>query len=793
MNVGECSNNKDLLMAVEQLRNSRIESRRPFEEQWWNNIAFYAGDHYSEWDAQRAAFRRPKQDQHSVRLVINQARVIVRQEISKVTKARPIMDCTPKSNEEQDISAAKVGNFILESTEGKFKLRRVRRNAFRWATICGVGAVYVGYDPNDDTDGKIQIVIDPATNEPVWHPERESELKELDAKGEQDLVQETYALGDMEFKVYGPFQLLPDDTVETWDELKDIIVTDVIELEKAKDLWPDQARRIRPDNEPKSSIGARFLRRSGLVERQSASEDTVSIHSYWLEPGVYNGKYLEDGKMVRWCNQDVDLEWHDAFPFQDGELPFAFFIHTTNPISIWPDTTLTDIRPINLELDKTISQILENRDYMVNPMWLKAFQSQVGPIKSQPGGEVEFVHVRDVPPPQQMPGVALPTQIENLVVGLRDMILDVAGSSEVSRGNVPSGVRAGNMLAFLDEQDQTQIAPIVEDFEDTVAHMATLCLSRYSQFYTIERLVRNYRPGGRTEVMRFKGADLKGHTDVVVQAGSALPKLKAARQQYVMQLAEMGIETDPKRIKDMLELGEGEPDEIDLAFMQADRENDLMIRAAMNLLTQEEKGSASQQPLAQNYGPGPGPSGNGVSPAVAEGAPEEALGLPSPPPEGLPGEMPPEEAAPEEMEQPLPEEMAAQSPQPGMPGLQGPPPQDDSSLAMMAGPQGAGGTSFAIPVKKWHIHAAHLSRHRRKMMGPEFETLALRFPDVVRLFDEHTALHEQALQEEQMQQMQMMALAQGGPAATTPPPGAQPGADAAATAQAEQVAGGMPA
>jgi hypothetical protein len=729
--VGEVRSDNELVEAVETLRQDRLNTRRPQEKIWWDNIAFYAGDHYSEWNSQQAKYYEPKKDPHQVRLVINQARVIARQEIAKITKSRPIMDVVPKSDDDVDIAAAKVGGFALEACEWKFNLRRKRRIAVRWMVLGGVAGMYVGYDPNNDTDGLMDFYIDPSTGEPTFNVARIEELKDMEAEG-IEITKESWPLGDMEFKIYSPFQMLPDDTGQDWDEISDIIVTDTVEVEEAKDLWPKRASDIATDAASESGLFARVLRRAGLAESPGdMSEDTVSIHTYWLKPGVYNGRFLSKGKMLRWCNNRVILEAHEDFPFSDKRLPFAFFVHTPNPISIWPDTTIMDIRPINLELDKTISQLLENRDYMVNPMWRKAKQSQVAPIKSQPGGEISYVHVKDVPPPDQVPGIPLPTQIENLVVGLRDMVLDVSGAGEVSRGRVPSGVRAGNMLAFLQEQDETQLGPIIEDFEDSIATMGSLTLSRYSQFYSTKRLLRIYRPGGHSDVLKFRGADLKGNTDVMVQAGSALPKLKAAKQQYVIQLVEMGILKDQKRIEDWLELGGAEPDEVDLAFRQADRENDLMLRSAKGVLSKGEEGAF--QPSMEAA----------AEPGAMEQMEELTAGYGGDGGEGLPSP----EGAPEE---------------------NGAPP--------------TGGGSFAIPVKKWHIHEAHMARHRRVMMGPEFERLALTHPDVVRIFDEHVAMHEQAIQEQMMQQMQMMALAQGGPSETAPDAAAQPTANAAPVA-----------
>jgi len=735
MRVGECTNDRDLIQALDQLKTERQNNRRPFEVTWWNNIALVAGDHFAEFVPETGNFVEPTKEPHQVRLVVNQARIVARQQVSKITKARPVMDVMPRSGDDDDLAATKVGLWALDAAEFKYKLRKRRRQALWWTILCGTSGVMVGWNPEDDADGYIEFAVDPTTGDRTYHPERISELKKMVDTGEIDdekvLELQSWPLGDLEYKVYSPFQLLPDDTVLEWEDIGDLITIDVMELEKAKDIWPEAANDMTADDARPSSVMQKLLLKAGFrTDQQETSAETLNIFTWWLKPGQYGSEYLKYGKMVRWCNKETKLEIHEHCPYNDGLLPFAFFTHTPNATSIWSDTVITDVRPINLELDKTVSQLLENRDYMVNPQWRVPNQAQINKIKSQPGGMVKYQHQRDVPPPEQLPGIPLPTQIENLVVGLRDMILDVSGMGEVSRGRVPSGVRAQNMLAFLQEEDESTIAPISEDFEDSIARMATLTLSRFSQFYTVDRMLKAYRPGGRADVRKFKGANLKGQTDVVVQSGSALPKLKSSKQAYVIQLVQMGILKDPKQIRDYLELGEGEPDEVDMAYLQADRENDIMMRSVRNQLKKGEEALYAKPPE-----PEPEPDEMGMMPT------------PEMEPEGLPTG-------------------AGQAPEMGL--------TTDSEE----------GSSFAVPVKQWHLHEAHLQRHRRIMMSAEFEALALTYPDVVRLFDEHTTMHEQALQQEMMQQMQMMALAQGGPSSTAPPQGAQPQADTAAAAQA---------
>jgi hypothetical protein len=369
----------------------------------------------------------------------------------------------------------------------------------------------------------------------------------------------------------------------------------------------------------------------------------------------------------------------EGFPYEDNRLPFAFIQHIPNSTSIWPDSILSHIRGLNLEIDKIMSQMIETKDHMSNPMWLVATQHQiVGQIKNQPGGQVKYVHVRDIPPPQPIQGIMLPPQVEQLAAALRGQILEISGQSEPTHGRMPQGVRSGVQIAYLNEEDDSKIAPTVEEFEMAIAHMSSMSLSRVSQFYTTERTVRNYKRQGIFEVRKFKGADLKGATDVIPIVGSGMPKSKAARQQYTLELAQLGIMTDPRQLMETLEVGQGTPSEAEKDYAQAERENMVMMYGL--------KGEVFKDML----------------PTDEEGKPT------------------------------------------------------------------------AIPVKTWHNHTVHLERHHSLMKDEEFERLQKTAPEVVRLFDEHVAMHQQVIQEQQEQQMKMLMAAKGAPDG---PPGAasQPG------------------
>jgi hypothetical protein len=591
MRVGEARKSTDLIAALEDTRKRREDARKGFEVQWWNNIALVAGDHNASWspttgryEDRDASFDGDAGDRKKPKLVINHALSIGRTELAKLTKAHPVMDVIANSDEQEDIAAAKVAKSALDACEWRFKLRKRRKQALWWMIQCGLGAIYIGWDYLNDEAGNLEYVIDPTTGDPTFDPIRQKALMEAYDRGEgMEPSKEEYPLGECEFKVYSPFQLLPDELSLDFDEIQDMITTDVVDVDVLHSIYGRAAKNIKPDSS--AALGVmeqRMLARSGVTGGNQGGGTTVEhgvkVHTFFLLPGVYRGnKFLEKGIYMRWCNSNIILDESGAFPYADGRMPFVFFQHVPASTTIWPDSIMTHIRGPNLEVDKTISQLIDNKDYMANPMWRVATQHRIrGEIKNVAGGIVRYRHVPNVPPPEPMPGLQMPAQVENLLQGLRAQILDISGQSEVARGRVPSGVRSGVAVAYLQEEDDSKIAPTVENMEEAIALMGSLTLSRFSQFYSVERTLRYYRHDGVFDVLKFKGADLKNNTDVVTQSGSAMPKSKAARQQYTLELVGLGILQDKKKIEELLEIGMGEKTSEEKAVAQAERENAYM-------------------------------------------------------------------------------------------------------------------------------------------------------------------------------------------------------------------------
>jgi hypothetical protein len=66
-----------------------------------------------------------------------------------------------------------------------------------------------------------------------------------------------------------------------------------------------------------------------------------------------------------------------------------------------------------------------------------------------------------------------------------------------------------------------------------------------------------------------------------------LPRSKAAKQQFILDLWDRQLEQDPRKVREMLELSSGEPDEWTIDLDQAERENRRLMQGDTSVQVEE--------------------------------------------------------------------------------------------------------------------------------------------------------------------------------------------------------------
>ena len=556
---------------VEDDRQARVAQ----DGQVWENIATYNGDLWAEWNPYDRRLQVPRKKAHRTRIPVNLSKPIVRTELSKLTKNRPIIDVLAGGDDKKDLDAAEVGDKILNKwVEKNYHMPKVRRRALKWVLVGGLGGIFVDFDESLDP---IYKLVD-ADGLPVEDPQQHEMWRQYWAQKKKSPIQQIGAKGDLVIEPLSYFEFGWDRSKEAIEDAKYCYVSQVYDVTEVERRWNEQVERDE-DSLPgvlERRQLARFDRTSRLSMKAPKSQDLCTVHRIFVKPGHL---YFPNGQEIVFT-KDKLIEARD-FPFSHGQLPVSSMGHIPSLGTQFPTSTLQDVRGPVLELSKTVSQMVDNRNLMANPPWRVADQHNIdeAEIQNKPGARIKYRHAPNIPPPEPLQMPELPGYVQAMPELMRDFLLQISGQGETTQGRVPPGARSGVAIAYLQEEDDTRLGTTVQEFEEMNERVAWQILQVIAEKFDIPRTVTiSKRRHAAPEVMNFKGDLLAGIGGVEVQAGSALPRSKAAKQQFMLDLWDRGIEKDPRRVRFMLELAEGEPDEYEIDMDHADRENEFMQR-----------------------------------------------------------------------------------------------------------------------------------------------------------------------------------------------------------------------
>jgi len=460
-----------------------------------------------------------------VRLVANKIKPVIRKELSKVLKERPQPFVIPASTDDDDLAAARAGERIFEhiTREVQFDLQLSR--AMFWTLICGTAFLKDWFDPN-----------------------------ERDKEGVQGLIKVEHV---------NPFQLFVPDPQEIELEFQPY----VFHVTAKEQDWVQE--RYKKEVQPDASVGnglleQRFMHAMGADQ---TNKKQVAVKECWIKPC----KKFPDGALIAFAGETL-LVVHEGWPSQNPEYGFTKLDHVPTG-AFYSQSVIPDMIPLQKELNRTRSQIIEAKNRMSKPQ-LMAPRGSVDPSKitSEPG--LIIFYTPGFTPPTPIPLVAIPGYVIDEINRCQKDMDDISGQHEISKGNTPTGVSAATAISFLQEQDDAMLSPTVTSLERAVARIGTHLLSHVDEFWEAERSVRALGENNAFEIFMFNKAAIRGNTDLNVQAGSATPRSTAAKQAFIMELMEKNWITPDQGLRylNMSETGRMY-EELQVSARQAQREN----------------------------------------------------------------------------------------------------------------------------------------------------------------------------------------------------------------------------
>lgn len=579
---------------VDSLFDEHERTKYLYQRQWYLNIAHFLGFQYAQWNPSTQRIEEPKVPSYRVRLVANRIISSVQLALAKMTKTQPILNTLPATSEETDRNAARTGDKVLKCIWRKFEMGIRLLDVLLWMLLGGNAYWKIYWNPR--TGPRVTYPLD-MNEEPIIDEENSEQVPGIDLSdpaNPKPLIKE-FQLGDIAVDLVTPFEIIPDPSARmgkrgAW--LMHVKATPLAEIrsaypERGKDVHPEKDLTHASEFEQKLMSLISTFASSGQASNEGASDSAI-LKELWYHPcdDYPNGKLIAvaNGVLLQ------DEEWPEENREPDASLDFGPFVKFSDipvPGRYWAMSGVENLIPLQKNYNRSRSQVIEVRNLMSKPKyWIpRGANIHKSALTSEPGECVEYTPVGSHKPEPMTPP-AIPSYVrEEQDQTLRDME-ESYGIHQVSKGEAPSGVRAGIAIRFLQEMDDTALGPKIRRMENSLGRAGTLILRCVKVHYKEKRTLQVVGANNEIEVVDFIGSDLGNCTDVVVQAGSGFPELKSAKQQYLLDLFTQGIFGPPEdpnvrgKVMRLLELGDVDSayEDARLDEAWAEQENRLMAQ-----------------------------------------------------------------------------------------------------------------------------------------------------------------------------------------------------------------------
>lgn len=513
---------------LNEYKNQSRRARRPFERDWYLNLAFLNGEQYVEFDYVNGKLVEVEQDAAAVRTTRNVCLKISRVERAKILKTVPVPTALPRTDSQKDEMQARMANAYFYFLQEKWNFERRLRSAVFWTVANGNVLLKWHWDPYHKRPDMCVVPI-------------------IDA--------------------------YPDPYARSWPECRWIIHTQFLEEERAKEMYDlskdDVQASLTTRTETLTSLESRIFTNYGDGEQNLAG---VIINEFWMPPN----KSYPKGKYMVFTATKVLQE--TDFPYSHGLMPFTHIGHIERSNSKYYSSVLDDERILQMELNRSESQIVENKN-LANGKWWVPGQLQ---LAQMPNAQPRQILTGEGPPgvaPEFIPVPSYPPWMAEEPERIMSAMQDLAGQHEVSNAGVPGRVESGQAIQLLQETDDSVMKDTIHSMEEAVAQGFAQCLHLYKQFGPPKQMLNVYDENGILEIIELKKEDVNAELRIITQTTTGLPNTVTGRWDRVLNLWQYKVIQDPNMVLELLDMAPVNPDLVPDAIDRnnAIRENRLMM------------------------------------------------------------------------------------------------------------------------------------------------------------------------------------------------------------------------
>jgi hypothetical protein len=540
--------------------------RRPYEIQWFINAAYIRGQSNVKWDPLKRKLEPKRTPSYREHKRINRILPKIQARLAKFLKARPIPSVVPASTDREDTLNAQATEKRLNYIWRKRHLETRYEDRLLWAMTCGKSFWWLHWD--DTALAPIKVPVE-----------------ELQDPSAPPIV--NAPIGDVEVEVGTSFEVLVRDP--------------------GKMRLADQPELMRVRLLPTSELEARYPQLKGKIQSDDASSDIFTYQRQIADIGAANASafaFSSSEKQKTKGKQSLVKELYtapcsdhpngrmvivvggqlarkaDTLPYgfsnSDNPYPCVEFADMITSGQFWPTTMVEQLIGLQEEYNQIRGRLSEHQKLQTHPKLLIPNQAGIpdSAYTSEPGEKIRFNFIPGMPQPTFLTPPPIASDLWRALDMIRSEFDEVSNLYPASQGSA-AGATSGFQTNLLQEAADSIHAPNIRRNELSIEEAAYKIRHLMAMGYDIPRLVSIVGKDKQPEVFEFSSDNIDEHAEIIVQTGSALPTLKSARIQAILELFNAGLFGNGqdaevrRRVLSMIELGSTDTE---MNFLQRDEQ-----------------------------------------------------------------------------------------------------------------------------------------------------------------------------------------------------------------------------
>ena len=509
-------------------RTRRWREDQAYDRTWWRLIDLYRGKHWAE-------TTRSRSDLIAVNLAFSTINVIAPS--VAVNHPKIVVSANDEGNSDRAAFVEAVVNHLWRHHD----FRKPFRRAVKDFLIFGHGWVKTGWKFLEQETSLAEAERDLLMQQARLEVD-EFALESPDLSGALPTDEEINAnlpetammvIEDQPFvERVSPFDIFVDPEATCMDDARWIaqkIVRPLEDAQKDQRYKPSVRKRLDAD----AGVNPQYVSQYENERNRVLDEDRVTIWEFY--------DIAENTMSVFSENSDGFLVDPVPMPYAYGQ-PFVMIRNYDIPDLFYPMGDLESIESLQLELDKTRSQLMNDRKRYARKYLYH--ERSFGPagreaLESDEDGRLvpvldENKSLSDVVIP--MPQSPISPEIYAYSEIIENDINTVSGVSEYARGAMPEIRRTATEASIIADAQNARAADKLAIIEISISEMGRRVIQLMQQFMTGDEMARVAKKGGESLWVPYSRDDILGEYDFSVEAGSTQPMNDTIRKQQAVSL-----------------------------------------------------------------------------------------------------------------------------------------------------------------------------------------------------------------------------------------------------------------